>query len=79
MTDHRPISGSGSCARCLETLGLASLKRGGVWYCSSGCAEGRVSGEPRKAQVPEEWLTARPRRFFRARAPKELRAAKAGS
>jgi hypothetical protein len=75
VIDHRPASGGGSCARCQETLGLASLKRGGVWYCSSACAEGRVSGEPRRAEVPEPWLTARPRRFFAARRPKELKAA----
>ncbi len=74
MTDHRPINGSGSCARCEASLGLASLKRRGVWYCSSDCAAGRDAGPRRAPAVPEPWLYARPRRHFRARRPKELKA-----
>ena len=73
MIDHRPILGNGSCARCRDSLDLASMKLGGVWYCSSSCAEGRVAAERATPSVPEPWLYARPRRFFRARAPKELK------
>jgi hypothetical protein len=72
-SDHRPASGGGSCARCHARLDLASLAVRGVWYCSSDCALGRVSAQPRSKSVPEPWLTGRPRRHFRARAPKELR------
>jgi hypothetical protein len=71
--DHRPANGSGSCARCLESLGLASLKFEGVWYCGTACLEGRSAADSNPAQVPESWLYARPRRFFRKRMPKELR------
>jgi hypothetical protein len=71
--ERRPIHGSGSCARCQASLDLASLKREGVWYCSFGCADGRVSEQPRQPRVPEPWLYGRPRRYFGARAPKELR------
>ncbi|MGI9591848.1 MAG: hypothetical protein ACR2P8_10815 [Myxococcota bacterium] len=78
MIDHRPANGSGSCARCRDSLGLASVKRGEVWYCSSSCAEGRVSATPRKIRVPEPWLYARPRRHYRKRQPKELRSTKPG-
>ncbi len=76
VIDHRPANGSGSCARCRESLGLASLKMGDVWYCSSSCAEGRVTASPRRVRVPESWLYARPRRYFRKRQPKELQSAK---
>jgi len=76
--DHRPASGGGSCARCRASLDLASLEVRGVWYCSSDCALGRVSAEPRSPRVPERWLYGRPRRFFGARAPKELRGRRAG-
>ena len=75
MIDHRPILGSGSCARCRDSLDLASVKVGGVWYCSSACAEGRVAAERNTPSVPEPWLYARPRRFFGARTPKELKSA----
>ena len=78
MIDQRPANGGGSCARCRASLGLASLKRDGVWYCGSACAEGRVSTTPRESRVPETWLYARPRRFFRRRAPKELRSTRPG-
>ena len=71
--DHRPANGGGSCARCEDSLGLASLKVGDVWYCSSACAEGRRSTTRRHFRVPEPWLYARPRRFFRKRQPKELK------
>jgi hypothetical protein len=73
--DHRPASGAGSCPRCGESLGLASVKQDDTWYCSCACAEGRVRGEPRDFLVPEPWLYARPRRFFGKRRPKELRCA----
>jgi hypothetical protein len=78
VIDHKPASGGGSCARCGASLGLASLKRDGVWYCSTACAEGRVSATPRHVRVPEAWLYARPRRHFRKRAPKELRSTRPG-
>jgi hypothetical protein len=78
VIDHRPILGNGSCARCRGPLDLASLRVGDAWYCSSACAEGRVDVEPAAPGVPETWLYARPRRFFRARKPKELKASAAG-
>jgi hypothetical protein len=74
VIDHRPALGGGSCARCRASLDLASLEVGGIWYCSSACAQGRVVTEPTPPSVPEPWLYARPRRFFRARKPKELKA-----
>lgn len=74
MIDHRPSLGNGSCARCGASLDLASLEQGNAWYCSSACAEGCASAERSGPSVPETWLYARPRRFFRARKPKELRA-----
>jgi hypothetical protein len=70
VTEHRPATGS--CARCRGVLDLAAIKVGAVWYCSSACAEGRLE-PPRRRQVPEPWLYGRPRRFFGARRPKELR------
>jgi hypothetical protein len=73
QVDHRPADGGGSCARCRERLGLASLEVAGRWYCSTACADGHVVAEPRPPAVPESWLYARPRRFFRPRKPKELR------
>jgi hypothetical protein len=68
-------NGGGSCAVCRGSLGLASLKLHGVWYCSPACAEGRAPSGARRPRVPEPWLYARPRRFFRQRKPKELKAA----
>ncbi len=73
VIDHRPILGNGSCARCGGSLDLASLKRGDAWYCSSACAEGRTTAERSEPSVPETWLYARPRRFFAARKPNELK------
>jgi len=73
MIDHRPANGGGSCARCRESLGLASQKVGDRWYCSTACAEGRVLAEPRPPAVPEPRLYNRPQRHYRARKPKELR------
>jgi len=78
MIDHRPASGGGSCARCRGSLHLASVRVGDLWYCSTTCADGHRSAEPRAAAVPEPWLYARPRRFFRARRPRELRSAAGG-
>lgn len=78
VIDHRPASGGGSCPRCLGCLGLASLKVNGSWFCSTGCAEGRVSAQPRSVAVPEVWLYARPRRFFGKRQPKELNSTDTG-
>ena len=74
VIDHRPINGNGTCARCGGSLDLASQKIGDVWYCGSACAQGRTSAERAEPSVPETWLYARPRRFFAARKPKELRA-----
>jgi len=71
--DHRPASGAGSCARCQDSLGLASIKVDGAWYCSTACAEGREKLRSKSAHVPEPWLYARPRRFFHKRRPRELR------
>jgi len=71
--DHRPANGGGSCARCQNSLGLASAKVGGAWYCCTACAEGRAANPTTSAGVPEPWLYCRPRRFFRKRKPKELR------
>ena len=78
VIDHRPALGSGSCARCRDRLDLASVKVGDVWYCSSSCAEGRVAAERAEPSVPEPWLYARPRRFFGARKPKELKGSAIG-
>ncbi|TDJ20633.1 MAG: hypothetical protein E2O69_03340 [Deltaproteobacteria bacterium] len=79
MIDYRPSDGGGSCARCRDRLSLASLKQRGAWYCGSACAEGRVLATPRSSRVPEAWLYARPRRFFKCRKPKELRSMRPGS
>jgi hypothetical protein len=74
MVERRVANGGGSCARCRASLSLASVEAGGRWYCSNACAEGRAN-VPRPPAVPEPWLYARPRRFFSARRPKELRSA----
>jgi len=71
--DRRPASGAGSCARCQDSLGLASIKVDGAWHCSTACAEGRARVRSKSDRVPEPWLYARPRRFFHKRRPKELR------
>jgi hypothetical protein len=76
--DHRPANGGGSCARCRGPLDLSAVRQGDAWYCSTDCADGRRRSEPRRVQVPEPWLYVRPRRFFRARRPKELRSSGAG-
>lgn len=73
--DRCVANGGGSCPVCRASLGLASQKRGGVWYCSSACAEGHPSSA-QAPRVPEPWLYGRPRRSFRARLPKELKAAR---
>jgi len=78
VIDYRPSDGGGSCTRCHTRLGLASLKKADVWYCGSACADGRVSATPRSSRVPEAWLYARPRRFFKSRMPKELRSMRSG-
>jgi hypothetical protein len=70
MVDERPSCGS--CPVCRGALDLASVQVRGVWYCSAACAEGRSRAERRPPVVPEPWLYARPRRFFRKRRPKEL-------
>jgi hypothetical protein len=73
VVEHRPASGS-SCPRCRDPLGLASVRSGGLWYCSSACADGRLP-PPCRPAVPAPRLYGRPQRFFRARKPKELRGA----
>jgi DNA-directed RNA polymerase subunit RPC12/RpoP len=78
MLEHRPANGGGSCARCREKLDLASQKVADQWYCSTACAQGRILVEPRPPAVPEDWLYHRPRRFYRARKPKELRSTRNG-
>ncbi len=73
MIEQRPATGS--CARCRASLGLASVKRGVDWYCRPACAEGRPADVPSPRAVPEHRLYPVPRRFYRARKPKELRCA----
>jgi len=73
--DH--VAASGSCARCGRALGLASAKVEGRWYGNAVCATGAPCPlDRRPPAVPESWLYSRPRRFFRKRTPKELRAAR---
>ncbi len=68
------IPATGSCARCERALGLASVKVNGLWYGSATCADG---GEcPLESEPPcvaETALISRPRRYFRRRAPRELK------
>lgn len=67
------VAAYGSCVRCERALGLASVERGGKWYGNAACAEGRDCPlDERGPAVAEAALYSRPRRFFRARAPKEL-------
>lgn len=76
--EHRVSHGGGSCPRCRASLGLAAVKTGDTWYCSSACAQGRTRAEGAEPRVPEPWLYGRPRRFFRPRKPKELNTTRAG-
>jgi hypothetical protein len=77
VTHLRPASGS--CPRCRAALDLASYRdRDGAWYCCAACARGEAPAGERETLVPEAWLTATPKRFFRARKPKELRATQGG-
>jgi hypothetical protein len=72
MTDHVPSSGS--CVRCQRSLGLSSVKVRGQWYGSATCAEGGACPLDRnEPSVPAAALYPRPRRFFRRRAPRELK------
>ena len=67
------VPASGSCVRCQRSLGLASVKHGGLWYGNAACAEGRDCPlDARDPAVAEPALYSRPRRYFNARAPKEL-------
>lgn len=66
-----PRSATGSCVRCQRPLDLASVKVDGAWYCRASCAAGVAS---EKTRVSEVALLNRPRRHFRRRLPKELRA-----
>ena len=70
-TDYRPYSGS--CPRCQAALGLASVESRGVWYCCPSCASGAPARQEDAPAVDERRLTNRPLRFYRKRAPKELR------
>lgn len=70
MTEYRPANGS--CVRCRGALGLASVREGDRWYCSPACADGEAPN-PEVRRVPESRLYGVHRRFFRKRAPKELR------
>ena len=72
--NHVPANGSGSCARCQRALDLAAVKRNGEWYCSPACAEGDAAPLEAEPTVAEAALYARPRRHFRSRLPKELKA-----
>jgi hypothetical protein len=69
-----PRSATGSCVRCQRKLDLASVKVDGAWYCRASCAAG-LAPAPDAPRVPEIALLNRPRRAFRKRLPKELRAA----
>jgi hypothetical protein len=60
-------------------LFLDAVKRAGIWYCSTACADGHPALAPRPPAVPEPWLYARPQRFFHKRAPKELRVVETSS
>ncbi len=72
MPDRVPSSGS--CCRCQRSLGLASVKVDGQWYGSATCARGGDCPlDERAPSVAEPALYARPRRYFRKRAPKELK------
>jgi len=67
------VPASGSCTRCLRSLGLASVKRADKWYGAVACAEGRECPfDSRDPAVAEPALYPRPRRFFARRDPKEL-------
>jgi hypothetical protein len=69
------VASSGSCTRCQRSLGLAALKLRDHWYCSMACAEGDPDPADRPAPaVAEAALYPRPRRHFRNRLPKELKA-----
>jgi len=69
------VAATGSCTRCQRSLGLAAVKWRDRWYCSAVCAEGDEDPADRVApSVAEAALYARPRRHFRSRTPKELRA-----
>jgi len=66
-------SATGSCARCGDALNLASLKRGGFWYCRPACAAQDEESAFPPPGVAEVALINRPRRAHRRREPKELR------
>jgi hypothetical protein len=72
-------SATGSCVRCGRALDLASAKVDGKWYGRAVCARGGPcpldARAPQRPTVSERTLINRPRRFFRRRAPKELRRA----
>jgi len=73
------VPASGSCVRCGRALDLASAFVGGHWYGNAACAtDAPCPLDQRAAAVPEPWLMSRPRRYFRRRLPKELRAAERG-
>jgi hypothetical protein len=65
----------GSCARCGRALDLAAAKVDGRWYGNAACADptSLCPLDVRARRVAEEALISRPHRFFRRRAPKELR------
>jgi len=68
------VPASGSCVRCGRALGLASAEVDGRWYGNEDCATGGPCPlDVRPPAVDEPALYARPRRFMRRRAPKELR------
>jgi hypothetical protein len=71
VIEYRPSCGGGSCAACRGALGLDAVSCDGRWYCGPACAQGLGPARPE----PAPRLYHRPARAFRARLPKELRAA----
>ncbi len=71
MSERRPAGGS--CPRCGQALDLSAAKVGDEWYCTRSCGTGSESLTERESAVPRPWLYARPRRYFRRRAPLELK------
>lgn len=70
MVERAPANGS--CSRCGRALDLSAQKVDGQWV-GKGCASGGRCDEAEGNAPPKHWLYNRPRRFFRKRAPLELK------